>query len=82
MILWWIGNAIFLFVIIPVVVVLLRNLREPVIEIEGYVADALEHGVQAIAAMDAVDELEVTRDHVSRLGDQMTSYGNALDDML
>lgn len=82
MTLWWIGNAIFLFVIIPVVVMLLRNLREPVIEIEGYVADALEHGVQAIAAMDAVDELEVTRDHISRLKGQMTSYGNALDDML
>lgn len=82
MILWWIGNIVFLFVVIPVVVLLLRSLREPIIEIERYAADALEHGVLAIAALDAVDDLETTRQHASTLKNQMQQYGRALDRIL
>ncbi len=82
MTLWWIGNAVFVLVIIPVVVLLLRALREPVIEIERYAADALEHGVLAIAELDAVDDLQVTRERVRELRDQLVRYGDALDEIL
>jgi hypothetical protein len=75
MILWWIGNIVFVAVIIPVVVLLLHRLREPVKEIRAYAEDALEHGVLAIAHLDAVDELLVTRDRVKVLKDQVAGYG-------
>lgn len=82
MTLWWIGNAVFVLVIIPVVVVLLRRLREPVIEIDKSVSDALEHGVEAIAALDVVDELGTTRERIGEVKTQLTRYGDALDRIL
>lgn len=82
MTLWWIGNALFLLVIIPVVVLLLHRLREPVFEIGASVDDILEHGVLAIAALDAVDELVTTREQISLLGSQVARYGAALDRIL
>lgn len=74
MTLWWIGNAVFLLVVIPVVVLLLHHLRAPVIEIQRYADDALEHGVLAIANLDAVDELVETRDRVALLKTQLAAY--------
>lgn len=82
MIWWWIGNAVFLLVVIPVVLFLLDKLRRPVIEIRDYVDDTLEHGVLAIAALDAVDELVETRDQVKELKAGVLRYGEALDDVL
>lgn len=82
MILWWIGNIVFLFVVIPVVVILLRSLRDPVIEIDRYASDALEHGVLAIANLDAVDQLATTREHARQINQQLTQYGQALDQIL
>lgn len=82
MIWWWIGNAVFLLVVIPVVLFLLDKLRRPVIEIRDYVDDTLEHGVLAIAALDAVDELIETRDQVKELKAGVLRYGEALDDVL
>lgn len=82
MVLWWIGNAIFLLVVIPLVVFLLHRLRRPVIEIRQYADDTLEHGVQAIAALDAVDDLVETRDRVKLLKQQVTAYGGSVADIL
>lgn len=82
MIWWWIGNAVFLLVVIPVVLFLLDKLRRPVIEIRDYVDDTLEHGVLAIAALDAVDDLVETRDQVKELKAGVLRYGDALDDLL
>lgn len=82
MTLWWIGNIVFLFVIIPVVVLLLRGLREPVLEIDRYASDALEHGVLAIAALDAVDELATTRQYAGEVKEQLVEYGACLDEIL
>lgn len=78
MVLWWIGNVVFLLVVIPVVVLLLHRLREPVIEIRRYADDALDHGVRAIAHLDAVDDLAVTRDRVKVLRQQVTAYGRTV----
>lgn len=82
MTLWWIGNIVFLFVVIPLVVFLLHKLRQPVLEIRSYAADALEHGVLAIAALDVVDELLVTRTHVATLKQQLAAYGGAIDKLI
>jgi hypothetical protein len=74
MVLWWVGNAVFLLVVIPLVALLLHRLLTPVREIRAYADDALEHGVLAIAALDAVDELVETRDRVSLMKAQLADY--------
>lgn len=82
MTLWWIGNAIFLLVIIPVVVLLLQRLWRVVSEIKQYADDALEHGVLLIAAMDHLEQLLTTRDAVAGVRNGVERYGAALDDIL
>lgn len=82
MVWWWIGNAVFLLVVIPLVVVLLNNLRRPVTEIRDYIDDTLEHGVLAIAALDAVEDLLETRDRVKDVKADVLRYGDALDRLI
>lgn len=82
MVWWWIWNAVFLLVVIPLVVILLNNLRRPVTEIRDYLDDILEHGVLAIAALDAVEDLLETRDHVKDVKAGVLRYGEALDDLI
>lgn len=82
MTLWWIGNVVFVLVVIPLVVLLLHRLRKPVIEIRDYAEDALEHGVSAIAALDAVDELVETRDRINLLKNQVATYGGSVAKIL
>lgn len=82
MTLWWIGNAVFLFVIIPVVILLLNRVMRPVVEIGKYADDVLEHGVILIASLDATDELVKTRDLVKKVGAGVGRYGAALDRIL
>lgn len=81
MALWWLGNLIFVAVVIPVVVTLLNNLMEPIVEIRRYGDDVLEHGVILIAALDAVDELEETRDLLAKVNSGVKSYGAALQQL-
>lgn len=78
MALWWIGNLIFVAVIIPVVVTLLNNLMEPIVEIRRYGDDVLEHGVLLIAAMDAIEELDTTRELATQVKSGVQSYASAL----
>lgn len=82
MVWWWIGNAVFLLVVIPLVVLLLYNLRRPVIEIRDYIDDVLEHGVLAISALDAVEDLLETRDRIKDVKAGVVRYGDALDDLM
>lgn len=82
MVWWWIGNAVFLLVVIPLVLVLLNNLRRPVTEIRDYIDDTLEHGVLAIAALDAVEDLLETRDRVKDVKADVLRYGDALDRLI
>ncbi len=60
--LWWIGNLILLFVVVPVVLLLLNRLLRQIMEINAYANDILEHGVGITAALDAVPKLIQTRD--------------------
>ena len=45
MLLWWIANALILFVVVPVVVLLANRVIRPAVEIQAYSDDILEHGV-------------------------------------
>ena len=79
MTLWWIGNIIFLFVIIPVVVVILGTVLAPTKEIGIYAADILEHGGQFPGHLDALQELGTTRDLVRQITPEVERYVRALD---
>lgn len=82
MALWWIGNIVFLAVVIPVVVLLLRNLLVPVQEIGKATDQILVGGVNIAGHLDAVPQLVTTRDLVTQVGGAVGAYGAALDKIL
>lgn len=82
MALWWIGNIVFLVVVIPVVVLLLRRLLEPVQQIGAATDQILTGGVNIAANLDAVPQLVTTRDLVTQVGGAVGAYGAQLDKIL
>ena len=82
MVLWWIGNAIFLFVVVPVVVVLLQRLRSSAVAVERNV-DTIHGQAGGVArAVDDVKALVPTRDAVRQVGAGLTRYVKAVDRLL
>jgi len=45
MLLWWIANALILFVVVPLVILLANRVIRPAVEIQAASDDILEHGV-------------------------------------
>jgi hypothetical protein len=80
--LWWIGNAIFVLVVIPVVVVLLARLVKPVVAIERHVNVIHQDAGRIVVALDGVKGLITTRDLVKRVGGGLTRYVTAVDRIL
>jgi hypothetical protein len=82
MVLWWIGNVLFLIVVIPVVVVLLQRLKRAA----GDVGERIEtvHGQAGgiVVAVDDVKALIPTRDAVKRVVSGLTRYVKAVDRLL
>lgn len=56
MVLWWIGNAILLVVILPVVIALLNRVLAAVERIRGACDEILSGGVALIGQLDGVPE--------------------------
>ena len=82
MALWWIGNAIFILVVIPVVVVLLQRLMRSVLNV-GKRIDKIRDQTRGIAiAVDDVKALIPTRDAVKQVGTGLTRYVKAVDRIL
>lgn len=82
MTLWWIGNAIFLLVIIPVVVLLLTLLLRPVGQIKKRVDSIHDNAGHIVADLDNITQLVQTRTTVRGVRDSLTRYVNAVDRML
>jgi len=80
--LWWIGNAIFVLVVIPVVVVLLARLVKPVVAIEKHVNVIHQDAGRIVVALDGVKGLITTRDLVKQVGGGLTRYVTAVDRIL
>lgn len=57
MLLWWIGNAILLFVVFPVVLVLLSRVLTPVERIRKTTDEILTHAAVLTSHLDNVPEL-------------------------
>jgi hypothetical protein len=79
MILWWIGNALLLLVVLPVVVYLLRGVLDAARSIVPSV-----NGIAAAAGagskdLDAVPLLLTTQDQVKQTVEVVANYGGSLD---
>jgi len=62
MTLWWIGNAVLLLVIVPVLVALLNRVLAALERIRGAADDILAGGVALVGELDAAPELLATTD--------------------
>ena len=78
MILWWIGNAIFILVVIPVVVVLLQRLARSAVDIRKRIDTIHDQSGGIVIALDDVKQLIPTRDAVKRVGAGLTRYVKAV----
>jgi UDP-N-acetylmuramyl pentapeptide phosphotransferase/UDP-N-acetylglucosamine-1-phosphate transferase len=79
---WWIGNAVLLLVILPVVVYLLRG----VLDAARSIVPSVE-GIARVAAagskdLDAAALLLTTRDQVTQTVAGLADYGGSLDVIL
>ncbi len=62
MALWWIGNAVLLLVIVPVLVALLNRVLAALERIRGASDDILAGGVALVGELDAAPDLLATTD--------------------
>jgi hypothetical protein len=66
MVLWWIGNAILLLVVVPVLVALLNRVLAALERIRGASDNILAGGVVLIGELDKVPDLLATTDTTIR----------------
>ena len=66
MVLWWIGNAILVLLVVPVLVALLNRVLAALERIRAAADDILAGGVELIGELDEVPELLATTDSTIR----------------
>lgn len=81
MTLWWIGNILFVAVIIPLVIWILARVLEPAKQIRYYADDILDSGAQFPVHLQALRELTRTRDLSRQVNSDLERYSRALDDI-
>lgn len=82
MILWWIGNAVLLLVVLPVVVHLLRGVLQAARSIVPSVQEIARVAAAGSKDLDAVPLLLTTKDQVERTVAGIANYGGSLDVIL
>ena len=82
MVLFWLGNVVFIAVVIPIVIHLLNGLMRPAVEIKRYVDDVLENGVMLTGELDVVPQLLRTRDLIKQAGQGVNRYAAAVEQLL
>ncbi len=80
--LWWIGNAVLLLAVVPVVLLLANRVIRPALEIKRYAADILEHGVGLTENLEPVPAVAETRDLVAAAKGLAVRYVNAAGPLL
>jgi hypothetical protein len=78
MALWWVGNAIFILVAIPVVVILLQRLARSAVDVGKQVDTVHGQAGGIVVAVDDVKQLIPVRDAVKIVAAGLTRYANAL----
>jgi hypothetical protein len=79
MILWWIGNIIFIVVILPVVLLVLQRVLVPALEIMHYADDITDHVVTFPPHLESLEELGTTSQLVKEVNVDLERYVRALD---
>ncbi len=82
MTLWWIGNIVLLFVILPVVVYLLRRVLEAAKSIVPSVQGLASVAAAGSKDLDAAPLLLTTQDQVTQTVAALANYGGSLDVIL
>lgn len=82
MTLWWIGNALLLLVIVPVVVILLRGVLNAAKDTTQAVEGLRPIAEAASKDLDAVELLGTTQEQVSATVSVVANYGGSLDTIL
>jgi hypothetical protein len=82
MTLLWIGNAVLLFVVLPVVVYLLRGVRDAAQSIVPTVNDIAAVAAAGSRDLDAAALLLTTQDQVRQTVAGVANYGGSLDVIL
>lgn len=76
---WWIGNAVGVVVVVPLVLFLMARVMRPAREIARYAGDILEHGVGLAGNLDPLPALGRTRELVAEVTQQAVGYVGALE---
>ena len=82
MILWWIGNVVLLFVVLPVVIYLLRGVLEAARSIVPSVQQIAAAAAAGSKDLDAAALLLTTQDQVQQTIAVAANYGGSLDVIL
>jgi hypothetical protein len=82
MTLWWIGDIVLLAVVLPVVVVLLRNVLTEARSIAPTVRQIATVAAAGSRDLDAVPLLLTTQDQVIKTVEGVAYYGGSLDVIL
>jgi hypothetical protein len=82
MTLWWIGDAVLLLVVLPVVVYLLRSVLEAAKSIVPSVQQIVQVAAAGSKDLDAAALLVTTQDQVARTVAGVANYGGSLDVIL
>ena len=80
--LWWIGNALLLLAVAPVVLLLANRVIRPALEIKRYADDILEHAVGLSKNLEPVPAVADTRDLVSAAKGLAVRYVTAAGPLL
>ena len=82
MALWWIGDVVLIAVVLPVVVLLLRAVLAPVLEIKRTAATLATAAPALLTDLDQLSEVVETQRLVHEAAGGIVRYGNALGDIL
>ena len=79
---WWVGNAVLLLVVIPLVILIANRVVMPAVEIRNYANDILDNGILITGNLDPVPALIDTKRMVRETLEGVQRYGAALDRIL
>ena len=83
MVLWWIGNAVLLLVVLPVVIYLLNRVLAAVERIRGATDDILAGGVELVGELTVVpDGLAVTDTTIHQVSVGAVRYAGSVAKLL
>jgi hypothetical protein len=83
MVLWWVGNAILLLVVLPVVIFLLNRVLAALERIRGATDDVLAGGVELVGELSGVpDRLAITDSAVKQVSVGAVRYAGSVAKLL